>query len=397
MSSIVPKGRLPPTKRELNKETPKKRKISESQNDPVYVCKLDHDYANPCIKCIEKSKEISALKSKINELQIELIKQKKLKQKPLSITDTVLKSNKSVRFHTGLPSLSAFHTIYKVIEPKIKKTKYWRGPKHVFHTLKHKVLKKSGPRRFLSLKEEMALTVMKLRLGLLNEDLATRFNISAPHISKIFTTWIKILSKFLGTLVFNPSKEVVRENLPPAFRSKKYSSVRHIIDCTEVFLEKPQNLEVQTKTWSDYKHHHTAKFLISINPSGMINFLSDCWGGRTSDKYITNRSGFYSLIEPYDVIMADRGFQIKEEVTLLHANLMVPPGRRGACQMSADEVQQTKQIANRRIYVEQAIRRMKYFRILKHEVPATLFQHLDDIIKTVAGICNLYPPLPKYK
>ncbi|XP_062576281.1 uncharacterized protein LOC134238184 [Saccostrea cucullata] len=235
MSSIVSKGRLPPTKRELSKETPKKRKISESQDDPVYVCKLDHDYANPCITCIEKSKEISALKSKINELQIELIKQKKLKQKPLSITDTVLKSNKSVRFHTGLPSLSAFHTIYKVIEPKIKKTKYWRGPKHVFHTLKHKVLKKSGPRRFLSLKEEMALTLMKLRLGLLNEDLATRFNISAPHISKIFTTWIKILSKFLGTLVFNPSKEVVRENLPPSFRSKKYSSVRHIIDCTEVF------------------------------------------------------------------------------------------------------------------------------------------------------------------
>lgn len=249
----------------------------------------------------------------------------------------------------------------------------------------------------MTCKDEMTMTLMKLRLGLLNEDLAHRFNISIAHVSKIFTTWIKLLSSFLGSLVFNPTKDVVKNNLPPCFKNAKYSSVRHIIDCTEIFLEKAQNLEVQTKTWSDYKHHQTAKILVSINPSGLINFISKCWGGRTSDKYITSHSGFYDIIEPFDTIMADRGFQILEEVTLLQAHLMVPPGRRGACQMSASEVTKTKEIANRRIYIEQAIRRLKYFRILKYELPVTLFQHLDDIVTTVAGICNLYPPLPKYK
>ena len=80
----------------------------------------------------------------------------------------------------------------------------------------------------------------------------------------------------------------------------------------------------------------------------------------------------------------------------MRAELLIPPGRRGVSQMSSTDVRLTKDIANRRIYVEKAIRRMKCFRILKFEVPISLMHHLDDIIKTIAGICNLYPPLPRY-
>ncbi|VDI16498.1 Hypothetical predicted protein [Mytilus galloprovincialis] len=223
---------------------------------------------------------------------------------------------------------------------------------------------------------------MKLRLGLLFEDLADRFGISTTHASNIFTTWIKVLSSTIGALVFNPSKEAVKTNLPPSFKGTKYIDVRHIIDCTEVFLERPNNLEVAAQTWSDYKHHNTAKYLVSINPSGSINYVSE---------------GFGDIIEPYDCVMADRGFSIREELALVRAQLFIPPGRRGVTQMSTNEVQQTKDIANGRIHIEQAIRRMKYFRILKYEVPLTLVQHLNSIFKTIAGICNMYPPLPKYE
>lgn len=83
---------------------------------------------------------------------------------------------------------------------------------------------------------------------------------------------------------------MVRENLPPSFRNPAYNLVRYIIDCTEIFLETPQNLQVRTDTWSDYKHHNTAKYLVSITPSGMINYVSKGWGGRTSDKFITVNS-----------------------------------------------------------------------------------------------------------
>ena len=119
-------------------------------------------------------------------------------------------------------------------------------------------------------------------------------------------------------------------------------------------------------------------------------------GGRTSDKYVTQHCGFLDIIEPYDKVMADRGFPIQEDLVLLHAELLIPPGRRGVSQMSTNDVKKTKQIANRRIYVEQAIRRMKCFRILKYEMPLSLIQHLDDIVRIAAGICNMYPPLPRY-
>ena len=42
---------------------------------------------------------------------------------------------------------------------------------------------------------------MRLRLGLLNEDLAEIFGVSPTLCSYLFTTWIKLLSKVLGALV----------------------------------------------------------------------------------------------------------------------------------------------------------------------------------------------------
>lgn len=95
----------------------------------------------------------------------------------------------------------------------------------------------------------------------------------------------------------------------------------------------------------------------------MINFVSKGLGGRTSDKHITNHCGFLDIVEPTDTVLADRGFTIAQDLALLQAQLLIPPGRRGTTQFTKDEVRKTKQIANRRIYVEQAIRRMKCFRI----------------------------------
>lgn len=405
-TNIITKSRPPPKERSDSQTPSKKRKSLDyneedvsinnynSNNDPSYnIYGHDHAYYSNCDLCKNKDVEIKKLKAKIKQLQNDLEHVKRNVNKP---TMNVLKNDHKVKYYTGIPSVQSFNDIYSVIEPCVKNVRYWKGPKYQCNILYHKKVKKQRINKKLTAKDEMILTMMKLRLGLLDEDIADRFHISKSHVSRIFTTWIQVLSKCIGSLVFNPAKDVTRTNLPPKFKTPKYSAVRHIIDCSEIFIETPHNLEVQAKTWSDYKHHHTAKYLVSITPAGMINFISNCWGGRTSDKHIVLKSGFLDIIEPYDTVLADRGFQINNEITLLLGKLLVPPGKRGAVQMTKDEVLKTKEIANRRIYIEQAIRRMKTFRILKFEVPLTLCQHLDHIIQTVAGICNLYPPLPKY-
>ena len=381
-----------------------KTDVSDESASPIHDCDVVEDI--PCekpqdvVNSVESEcDKIALLEAKIKELEIKLSSDEKSKvHVPTKRFDlcAVMKSDAKVKFYTGFPNVASFNVIYQCILPHLHKVRYWKGPKRLCNPLKQKN-RFSKNIRTLTPKEEMVMCLMKLRMGLLNEDIADRFGVSTTHVSSVFTTWLKLLSSVMGTLVFNPPKDVVKANLPPSFKNTTYRDVRHIIDCTEVFIETPNNLEVAAQTWSDYKHHHTAKLLVSITPAGMINFVSEAWTGRASDKCVTMNSGFMNIVEPYDKVMADRGFPIKEELMLLRAELLMPPGRRGVSQMSRSDVLKTKAIANRRIYVEQAIRRMKKIHIIKNELPLTLIQHIDDIVKIIAGICNLYPPLPRYE
>lgn len=66
-------------------------------------------------------------------------------------------------------------------------------------------------------------------------------------------------------------------------------------------------------------------------------------------------------------------------------------------QLSEAEVTKTRRIASVRIHVEQAINKMKNYRILKHVPAIKSTKHLDRIIFVCAGQCNLTGPLIEEK
>jgi len=232
---------------------------------------------------------------------------------------------------------------------------------------------------------------MKLRLGLLNRDLADRFNISIGLVSQIFTSLLAAMDKTIGTLVFWPTKEQVLATRPD--RYKNTPSLVAIINCSEIFIETPKNLDLQYLTYSNYKGHNTLKFLVGIAPNSAITFLSPLYCGRVSDKALTLHCGFLDIVEPYDEIMADKGFNISRECAERNIYLRVPPGKRGASQMAPADLSHTKIVANVRILVEQIIRRMKTFRYIKYEMPISALKTADQALRVIAGLCNLDYPM----
>ena len=138
-----------------------------------------------------------------------------------------------------------------------------------------------------------------------------------------------------------------------------------------------------------------SKVLNSCSPKFHDNFVLDLYNGRCSDKCITLNSGFLDKLEAYDVIQADKGFNIQTDCEARLVTLHIPPGKRGLSQMPTALVNKTKRIANLRILVEQVIRRVKTFRILKYELPISMIPHGDRIVRVCCGICNMYEPIYK--
>ena len=59
--------------------------------------------------------------------------------------------------------------------------------------------------------------------------------------------------------------------------------------------------------------------------------------------------------------MVARGFKIKDTLALYQRNLANPPSKHTNIQLTTTNIQKTLRLANVRIYVEQAIARMKTF------------------------------------
>ncbi|KAK7482090.1 hypothetical protein BaRGS_00026674 [Batillaria attramentaria] len=241
--------------------------------------------------------------------------------------------------------------------------------------------------------DQILMTLMKLRLNLLLEDLARRFSVSVSQVSKVNTFWIRKLSAELGKLIYWLPRETIRATMPECFKSK-YPRTTCIIDCAETIMQKAQNLDSRGETYSQYKSHNTGKYLVGISPSGLIMFISSSYGGRASDKFIVQDSGFLNFILPGDEIMADRGFTIEDWVFEKHAKLNIPAFSHGH-QLTEEEVASTRRLANVRIHVERAIRRLKVFKILRDTLPVSMADDFDCVLRICAALVNLRGDLVK--
>ena len=99
----------------------------------------------------------------------------------------------------------------------------------------------------------------------------------------------------------------------------------------------PYSNIARAQTYSSYKHHNTAKYLFGITPHGIVSFIFNGWGGRVSDKYLTENCGIPKNL-PGDTVLAVHEFDLKDSVGLYCAIQFM----KGNAQLSGIEVEQTR-------------------------------------------------------
>ena len=74
------------------------------------------------------------------------------------------------------------------------------------------------------------MLLMKLRLGLYDDDLAYRFRVHPSSVSKNFHRVLDVLFTISSSLIKWPDRETLRQTMPASFR-KFFKRCAIIIDC----------------------------------------------------------------------------------------------------------------------------------------------------------------------
>lgn len=242
--------------------------------------------------------------------------------------------------------------------------------------------------RTMLLIDELFLFLVRIRLCLFEQDLADRFLLSISTVSWKITTWANYLYFLLGTQPVWASRQQINECMPQAFK-ELYPATRVIIDCTELYVQTPCSLLLQSQLYSSYKSNTTLKGLIGIAPHGAVTFVSSLYTGSISDKEITRCCGLLDLLDENDSVMADKGFDIEDILLKKKVKLNIPPYLQSKGQFSIREAADTKEIAKLHIHVERAIRRIKEYHIFDWCIPLNMMGSINQIYTVICLLNKL--------
>ncbi len=317
---------------------------------------------------------IASLQSELQQRNEEVY-QLREKLKKVSLDQFSFEDDSKMLFYTGLPNVRVFNLILSYIEPAL-------------HNIRV---------QDVSNFQKLLMCLMKLRLNMSFKGLGYRFGIQQNRVAIIIKKVIIVLEYTFRCLIHWPDRESMRTLTPKCFLRNFSEKVAVIIDCFEIRIQKPSTLKAKIETFSHYKNTNTAKYLMAITAHGHISFLSDGYGGRISDKSITEQCGVLDHLLPGDVVLADRGFNIYELVAEQQAQLNIPSFTRGRKQLHPREVESTRKIANVRIHVERVIGLVRNkFKILEGPIPIWLLRSkyrkknlLDYIVRVCCMLCNI--------
>lgn len=154
-----------------------------------------------------------------------------------------------LKFYTGFSKRDDFQKFVEMLEPE-----YFKVRKREAGEVR---------KQHLGMVPQLVLVLSRLRLGLMHNDLAYRFNISLTTVLKIWMFWIKLLTDVLVTnCEFNYDK----------------NTHKVIVECYETFFETSKDNKTKAE-----KTYGRARALIELNSNGLVIKASDLFAS-----YVTN-------------------------------------------------------------------------------------------------------------
>ena len=138
----------------------------------------------------------------------------------------ITNDERKIHYYTGLPSCTVLQAVFNITAKGIP----------------------TDDTQACTLFEQFLITLMKLRLNLGDQDLAYRFAISQPSVSRYTAKWLDLLSTRLAFLIHWPDRQDLMKTMPTDFQ-KHFKKCVIIIDCFKVFIERPTSLKARAQTY----------------------------------------------------------------------------------------------------------------------------------------------------
>ncbi|XP_064470765.1 uncharacterized protein LOC135385399 [Ornithodoros turicata] len=184
------------------------------------------------------SKEQQELKSYVCDLEMKLERSSSTQKLSTRCTPArVLSDDEKLHFYTGFNGLERLKRFCSFVEAGYEdyKNACTESPSN------------RGRNRVFSVEEQLIIVLIRLRVGLLERDLASRYDVSLAYMSELCSFWTEFLSNYLEQTPIWPFRETVNDFMPEVFK-ESYPTTTVILDCTERFIETPSDLRVQSDT-----------------------------------------------------------------------------------------------------------------------------------------------------
>ena len=130
------------------------------------------------------------------------------------------------------------------------------------------------------------------------------------------------------------------------------------------------------------------KVFVGASPGGLVSYVSDSYGGSTSDRQIVERSALTSMCSTNDSIMADKGFNVQDIFAPFDIQINIPTFFKKKNRMNSETVIRDRKISSKRVHIERIIGLAKTYRNLVEPMTPTESKLSTEIIFICFMLCN---------